>query len=112
MDMVLPGGAERAAVADRKRRGAPRYRVVAGAASHHIVELNDAGFVIEADGRPPLRGYADIMQGDERVLRGLVVCTWARNGLVGYEFKRETAGLAVPADYVLPAHSGLLTAQS
>ena len=65
--------------------------------------------VIEAQGRPPLRGYTDIFHGEERVLHGLVVCTWAKDGLVGYEFKRDTTGGEVRPDHAPPEHSGLLT---
>ena len=71
------------------------------------MELTESGFVIEAEGRPPLRGYADIFRGDDRVLRGLVVCSWAQDGLVGYEFKRDTTGAEVSADHVRPDHAAL-----
>ena len=85
-----------------------RYHVRAGDLDAKVVELASDGFVIASDGRPPLRGYADIFRGDERVLRGLVICSWAQDGLVGYEFKHNGAAQFVPADYVLPAHDGLL----
>ena len=54
------------------------------------------------------RGNADIFRGDERVLRGLVICSWAQDGLVGYEFKRGTADGTAPADYVRGPVAGLL----
>ena len=112
MDAILPGSIATALEAERQRenRRPSAYRVVAGGRDHTVVRLGKSGFVIEADGRPPLRGYADIMRGDERILRGLVVCTWARDGQVGYEFKREGSGADVPVDYVLPDHAGLLNA--
>ncbi|MEM7057442.1 MAG: hypothetical protein AAF557_07630 [Pseudomonadota bacterium] len=114
MDEILPGDVATALEAQRQRnlRHQAAYSVVADGQSHPIVHLGKTGFVIEADGRPPLRGYADIMRGDDRILRGLVVCTWARNGHVGYEFKRDGTGTIVPADYVMPAHTGLLDAPS
>lgn len=114
MDAILPGNVATALEAQRQRdlRHSSSFRVVAGGRSHPVVHLGKSGFVIEADGRPPLRGYADIIRGEERILRGLVVCTWARNGHVGYEFKRDGGGTVVPADYVMPAHAGLLDAPS
>lgn len=112
MDAILPGNIAAALEVERQRqiRHTSAYRVIAGGRDHAVVHLSKSGFVIEADGRPPLRGYADIMRGEERILRGLVVCTWARDGRVGYEFKRDNSGANVPADYVLPMHSGLLDA--
>ncbi|MEM8790207.1 MAG: hypothetical protein AAGE80_01220 [Pseudomonadota bacterium] len=87
-----------------------RFRVVAGERDHRVMELTALGFVIEADGRPPLRGYVEIFDGDERIDRRLVVCDWARDGLVGYEFKRDSAGTDVPPDYVPSEIAGLLEA--
>lgn len=113
MDNILPqelAGALGCA-GGRAERGAPRYHVVAGDRTHSVVAFDRAGFVIEADGRPPLRGFADIIRGTERIIRGLVVCAWARHGRVGYEFKREGNTAEVPADFVRPAHSGLIEDQ-
>ena len=85
-----------------------RYRVRAGTREVRLVDLALDGFVIEADGRPPLRGYADIFRGDECILRGLVICAWAADGLVGYEFKRGTTDGTPPSDYVRGPVAGLL----
>jgi hypothetical protein len=74
------------------------------------MELNDSGFVIEADGLPHLRGFVEIMLGDERIARRLVVFAWARDGLVGYEFKHDAASRETPPDYVKPERLGLLDA--
>lgn len=93
-----------------RMRKAARYRIHHGGREVPVLELHDSGFVIEADGRPPLRGYTDIFLGDERILHGLVVCTWARDGLVGYEFKRDTMGAEIRADHAPPTHAGLLDA--
>lgn len=90
------------------QRRSSRLRVCAEGRDHQVMELTADGFVIEADGRPPLRGYADIFRGEERVLHGLVICSWAEDGLVGYEFKRDTAGGNIKADHAPPSHAGLL----
>ena len=110
MDAFIPTEVTGAVIkAERDElRQRSRFRVRMGRAEHTVMELTASGFVIEAEGRPPLRGYTDIFRGDERVLHGLVVCAWERDGMVGYEFKREVGGREVPADYVLPDHAGLL----
>lgn len=71
-----------------------------GKAQFPVVELSGQGFVITADGRPPLRGFADIFRGNERVLRGLVTCAWTEEGRVGYEFKHATQAAPIGVDHV------------
>ncbi|MEM0923570.1 MAG: hypothetical protein AAGI13_11025 [Pseudomonadota bacterium] len=118
MEIDLP--AEISGALQRTRRDAmrrrSRHRVVAENGGqirdHRIVDLSDTGFVIEADGRPPLRGYVDIFLGEERVDRQLVICDWARDGLVGYRFKRDSAGADVPADYAASEIAGLIPGPS
>lgn len=92
---------------DTLRRNS-RHRVVTEGRDHRIIDLTETGFTIEADGRPPLRGYVEIFKGETRTDRRLVVCEWAENGLVGYHFKRDSAGSNVPADYVRPEIAGLI----
>jgi len=110
MDSVLPAQiASQFEVHRRNRRRlASRYVAIAGSRSHRILELTQQGFVIEADEWAHLRGFVDIHDGDRLVEQCLVVCVWARDGLVGYEFKRDNSGRHVPADHVAPARSGLL----
>ncbi len=112
MDSSLPGEVLSAMLSDRRddRRKRSRHLVVAGEREHRIIELSHDGFVIAADGLPHLRGYVDIMLGEERIARRLVVFAWARNGLIGYEFKHDAAGRETPADYVKPEHRGLIEA--
>lgn len=99
-------------VARRKsQRKQSRHTIVAGERQHRVMELTRDGFVIEADGRPPLRGFVDLCLGDERISRRLVVCSWAEDGQVGYEFKRTSPDRQnTPADWVEPGHAGLLAA--
>ena len=106
-----PGLASEIELARRNRtRRSGRYAVVAGRRRHPVMSLSATGFSIEADGRPPLRGFVDILDGETRIDRRLVICSWARDGLVGYEFKRDGAGSEVAPDHVPPAHAGLLGA--
>jgi len=112
METILPGEVisemERGRM--KSRRARTRHLVVAGERQHRIIELTDTGFVIEADGLPHLRGYVEIMLGDERIARRLAVFAWARDGMVGYEFKHDAAGREVPADFVAPKRTALLDA--
>ena len=110
MDAVIPADVACALEGNRraKARRRSRYSVRWADGELPVLELTPEGFVIEAEGPPPLRGFTDIFLGDERVLHGLVICTWARDGLVGYEFKRGSAANEVRADHAPPAHSGLL----
>jgi hypothetical protein len=113
MESILPGEVLSALEVDRRnsRRARTRHLVVAGERQHRIMELTETGFVIEADGLPHLRGYVEIMLGDERIARRLVVFAWARgDGLVGYEFKHDASSREIPADYVMPERLGLLEA--
>lgn len=112
MESELPPEITSALERDRqkRRRRATRFRVAAADRLYPVVELTDTGFVIAADEPPHLRGFVDILEGDERLARRLAVCVSAGNGLVGYEFKRESAIGGVPADHVAPARAGLLPA--
>ncbi len=110
MECVLPGDvlSEIARDRNRSRRARTRHLAVAGEREHRILELSAHGFVIAADDLPHLRGYVDIMLGDERIARRLVVFAWARDGLAGYEFKHDAASREIAADFVRPARKGLL----
>jgi len=110
MESILPGEilSEMQRERVKSRRARTRHLVVAGEREHRILELNDRGFVIEADGLPHLRGFVEIMLGEERIARRLVVFAWARDGLVGYEFKHDAPSHETPADFVRPRRIGLL----
>ncbi len=112
MESSLPGEVLSAMEAGRrrKRRARTRHLVVAGEREHRVMELTETGFVIAADGLPHLRGYVEIMLGEELVARRLAVFAWARDGLVGYEFKHDASSRETPVDYVMPERLGLLTA--
>lgn len=110
MDQMLPEGMIAALELESRKhqRKAPRHAVIAGGHSHPIVVLNDTGFVIRASEGGLLRGFVDIMQGETRLGRRLVVCAWEQDGLVGYEFKSESSAKPVAADYAPPDIDGYL----
>ena len=74
-------------------------RVQVGRAHFPVTTISNEGFVILAQGRPPLRGFADIFQGDTLLRHGLVTCAWQEGNQVGYEFKHAAYAGPVAPDY-------------
>ncbi len=104
-ETVLSGMAR----ADRAvRRAQSRHLVVSGRRRHRVLELTRRGFVIETDGLPHLRGFVDILRGDERIARRLAQFAWARDGLAAYEFKQDAGARDAAADYVKPEAAALI----
>lgn len=110
MDSILPesvlSGLDREDRAVRRVRS--RHLVVSGRRRHRVLELTDRGFVIETEGLPHLRGFVDILKGDERIARRLAQFAWARDGLAAYEFKHDAGAREAAADYVKPETAALL----
>lgn len=82
-----------------------RHAVETGGKRHPIVAFTHDGFVLSAEEEdcPRLRGFVDILDGDDPVAHPLVVCAWVRDGLIGYEVKRDQPDHAVAPDYA-PGH--------
>ena len=99
MDDVLSGDLPSSPAAARRRRRARHHRVVADGRSLPILDLKPDGFVIAAEHGQRLRGFVDIMRGRKRLARRLVVCAWADDGLLGYEYKQENLSAPVAADH-------------
>lgn len=112
MDAVLPPDVAGAILRDQNARARRRstYSVRWAEGELPVVELTPDGFVVAAETPPQMRGFTDIFEGEDRVMYGLAMCTWARDGLVGYEFKRGSGARQVLPDHAPPAHSGLLEA--
>lgn len=110
MDSILPDDVLSGIAQElhARRRARTRHQVVSGRRRHPVLKLTGRGFVIEADGLPHLRGYVDILRGDERIDRRLAQFAWARDGLVAYEFKLDAGAREAAADYVKPEAAGLL----
>ena len=110
MDHHIPDEMSGALEEERRRqaRKRSRFRVRLDELELPVLELTQSGFVIESEERPMLRGYMDIFHGDERILHGLAICTWAKDGLVGYEFKRDSMSGEIRVDHEPPAHAGLI----
>ncbi len=112
MDSILPDDvlSELARGKLARHRAQARHMVVSGRRRHPVMKLTGEGFVLEADGLPHLRGYVDILRGDERIARRLAQFAWAEDGLVGYEFKLDAGARDAVADYVKPDAAALLPA--
>lgn len=112
MDSILPDDvlSELARGRLARHRTRTRHMVVSGKRRHAVMKLTGQGFVIEADDLPHLRGYVDILCDNERIARRLAQFAWARDGLVGYEFKLDAGAREAVADYVKPDAPALLAA--
>ena len=100
MDEELAGTA---ASRRRRRRRASVTSVAVGGRYLPIVTLGPSGFVIAAEHAARLPGFVDIMAGGELLDRRLVVCAWADEGLVGFEYKCAPARRPPAVDYVVPS---------
>lgn len=97
MDQVVFHG-----ISSKQSRGRGRAKshfVKADGRSLPILSLTPGGFVIAAEHGPRLRGFVDIMRGRKRLSRGLVICAWAEDGMLGYEYKRENLSAPIAADH-------------
>ena len=106
MDQELAGTASPGPSRRRRRRRAEAPAVAVGGRSLPIVTLGPSGFVIAAEHAARLPGFVDIMAGDELLDRRLVVCAWARDGLVGYEYKSAPVRRPPAVDYVVGTEKG------
>lgn len=86
----------------KRRKKAAGYSLRWKKQEFPVIELTASGFVIAADAPPPLGGFTDIFEGPDRILRGLATCAWARDGLVGYEFKHGTPLGPIRVDHISP----------
>ncbi len=72
-------------------RNASRLRVEVGGMSYPVLRRWPAGFAVEAETVPPLRGYVDLFEGTRFLSSCLIIASAAENGEMQYEFKRSTA---------------------
>ena len=77
-----------------------RLRVIVGEAVYPVIRYTDAGFVMDADVAPKLRGLVDLYDGAKHLSQCLIVASTEEFGERTYEFKRETAHAdQPPLDY-------------
>lgn len=93
-----------------RRRKATRA-VHVGDEAYPIYEMTGAGFAVDADDAPRLRGFIDIFEGSRHLYQALIVASAQDGDVMRYEFKRNTAtATQPPADFEreVPATAGLL----
>lgn len=73
-----------------RRRRAPSLSVRAEGDLYPIRRLWDGGFAVAVEDAPRLRGFVDLMRGEDRLARCLIVLAEEEDGVVRYEFKRRT----------------------
>ena len=107
---VLEGLHRAQAAARRKRRH--RMTIHVGDEIYPILQLFDQGFSVDTERAPNLRGLVDIYDGPRHMAQALIVASTEEDGIMRYEFKRNTAASdSAPRDFERrnPEISGLLS---
>jgi hypothetical protein len=73
-----------------------RLRVHVDGQIYPVRRLWDAGFSLDSDGAPFLRGRVDLYDGARQLCECLVIASEEANGETIYEFKRATAVATEP----------------
>jgi hypothetical protein len=83
-----------------KRKRATRS-VHVGDEAFAIIEMTDAGFALDREDAPRLRGLIDIYEGPRHLYQALIVASAEDGDLMRYDFKRNTAtATTAPVDFV------------
>lgn len=86
----------------RRKRRRPEARVRAAGRSYPVITMWEGGFSVAVEDAPRLRGFVDLMAGENRLARCLIICASEEGGVVSYEYKRRTTATDhPPADYEL-----------
>lgn len=67
-----------------------RLRVKAGDEIFKILRMGEAGFTLDAETAPHLRGLVDIYDGSRHLYQALIVASSEEGGELRFEFKRNT----------------------
>ena len=68
-----------------------RIRVQVGDEFYPLLKLWKNGFALDIENTPHLRGLVDLYDGSRHISQCLIVASSEENGLMHYEFKRNTA---------------------
>ena len=96
----------------RKLARKSRIRVQVGDEVYPVLKLWKDGFALDPENAPKLRGLVDLYDGGRHISQCLIIASSEENGMMEYEFKRNTAAsdraaLDFVADDTAPV--GLLT---
>lgn len=84
----------------KAQRASSRLRLRIGDQSFTILRMWDQGFALEDDTAAPMRGYADIYDGERHLTQCLIVASGDEPGERHFEFKWATAAHdSAPRDY-------------
>ena len=91
-------GLEAAQKADLRKKS--RLRVESNKNSYPVLQLKKSGFCVEVERAPMIRGLVDLYDGDKHLKQCLVVAFKEENGIVHFEYKRNTNTQTVaPRDF-------------
>ncbi len=90
----------RAAQAGKRRKMRHRLTIHVGEEAYPILRVFDRGFEVDREETPNLRGLVDIFDGPRHLAQALIVATSEGDGVMRYEFKRNTqASDRAPLDF-------------
>ena len=104
----------RVARARERRKKRHRLTLHVGAETYPILRVFDHGFEMDRDNTPHLRGIVDIFDGPRHLTQALIVATGEGDGVMRYEYKRNTAASdRAPVDFEQrgPQVDGLLPSE-
>jgi hypothetical protein len=91
-------GLEAAQKADLRKKS--RLRVESNKNSYPVLQLKKSGFCVEVERAPMIRGLVDLYDGDKHLKQCLIVASKEENGIVHFEYKRNTnTQTAAPRDF-------------
>ena len=77
-----------------------RLRVEFNRNHYPIISLTQNGFCVEAEMAPMIRGLVDLYDGDKHLKQCLIVASKEENGIVHFDFKRDTdTQTSAPKDF-------------
>ena len=77
-----------------------RLRVKFNKNSYPVLQLKKSGFCVEVEMAPMIRGLVDLYDGDKHLKQCLIVASKEENGVVHFEYKRNTKTQTVaPKDF-------------
>lgn len=90
----------RAAHLKNRRKRRHRLTIHVGEEAYPILRMFESGFEVERERTPHLRGLVDIFDGPRHLTQALIVATGEDDGVMRYEFKRNTmAADRAPLDF-------------
>ncbi len=91
-------GLEAAQKTDLKKKN--RFRVAFNKKHYPVIKLTKSGFCVEAEKAPMIRGLVDLYDRDKHLKQCLIVAAKEENGIVHFEYKRNTnTQTAAPRDF-------------